>query len=401
MARGEYGEGSIYQRDDGKWAGQINMAPEGAARRRRTVYGKTRKEVVRKLGEARRARERGDHSTSSMTFGAWLDRWLARADHKPTTRAGYRSIIDAHLKPILGNVRLDRLTTDHVDTLHDSMETQSSTTIRNAHRCASAALSAAVAQGRVYDNVFRKVPAPAKTGSKPKALTAGAAAAIEELASSSDATLTSAQAAMYLGLRPGERLGLRWSHVDLDKALIDVEWQLQAIAYIHGCGNTCGRKRGGNCPQRRLDISETLRHEILEDNYVLHSPKTVGSQRIVPIPNFVIGPMRRHWVNYLESRDTYDVDHGLVWHDGKGHPLDAEQDRLAWYALLEQAGIPPTTLYAARHTAATLLLEKGTDVKIIQQILGHSEVVTTRGYQQVRVELARSALDRPTNAIER
>lgn len=400
MARREYGDGSIYQRPNGTWAAQLNMAPEGAARKRRTIYGKTRAEVVRKLAEARRAKQRGDHSTSSMTFGAWLDRWLDRTDHKPTTRAGYRSIIEAHLKPTLGNVRLDRLTTDHVDTLHDSMTEQSSTTVRNAHRCASAALSAAVAQGRVYDNVFRKVPAPAKTGRKPKALTAGAAEAIEQLVAGSDAALTSAQAAMYLGLRPGERLGLRWSHVDLDKGLIDVEWQLQGIVYIHGCGGTCGRKRGGNCPQRQLDIKETLRHEILEGKYVLHSPKTVGSQRVIPLPNFMVGPMRRHWLNHLEQRDQLEVDHDLVWHDGKGHPIDANADRDAWHQLLDAAGIPTTTLYAARHTAATLLLERGIDTKVISQILGHSEVVTTRGYQQVRVELARSALDRPTKAIE-
>lgn len=395
MTRGDYGTGSIYQKTDGTWAGQINMAPEGAKRSRRSVYGRTKAEVRRKLGEAKRARDAGDHSTSSLTFGKWLDRWIERADHKPTTRASYRSIIDAHLKPNLGTVRLDRLNASHVDALHDAMAGRSSTTIRNAHRVASAALSVALAQDRVRQNVFRNVPAPAKTGRKPQALSGAASEALEELASRSDAELTAVYAAAHLGLRPGERRGLRWDHVDLDRKSIDLEWQLQRISYAHGCAGDCGRKRGGNCPQRRLDISDKLQHIVLEGAYVLHSPKTVGSQRIVPVPNYMIGPLRRHWIKYLEDRQRPDfTDHGLVWHDGQGHPLDADTDRANWYALLDEVGIPRTTLYAARHTAATAQLEKGTDAKIIGQIFGHTDVMTTRGYQQVGLELARSALDR-------
>lgn len=394
MARREHGDGTIYQRPDGTWSGQINMAPEGAKRQRKTVYGKSRTEVVRKLGEARDAKKRGDRSTSSMTLSQWLDRWIARGDFKPSTRKGYESIIEAHLKPNLGNVRLDRLNTGHVDALHDSMADVSSTTVRNAHRCASAALSVAVAQGRLHDNVFKKVPAPTKTGNKPDALTADEAKAIEAIAVRDDGELTSLMAAQYLGLRPGERLGLLWEHVDLDNRWLDVEWQLQRVDWSHGCVEACGRKRGGSCPARVLKLSDTLEHRPLEGNYILQEPKW-GSRRRVPIPNFMIGPLRRHWIAYLEARELPDfVDHGLVWHDGDGHPISALDDRLAWHGLLAEAGVRQTTLYAARHTAATLLLEKGVDAKIIQQILGHSDVLTTRGYQQVRVELARTALDR-------
>ena len=50
-------------------------------------------------------------------------------------------------------------------------------------------------------------------------------------------------------------------------------------------------------------------------------------------------------------------------------------------------------LHAARHTTATLLLEQGVDAEVIKQILGHSQIVTTRGYQHVSLELARRAVD--------
>ena len=55
--------------------------------------------------------------------------------------------------------------------------------------------------------------------------------------------------------------------------------------------------------------------------------------------------------------------------------------------------VPGYLLHEARHTTATLLLEAGVDTAIITAILGHSSIVTTRGYQHASQALARRALD--------
>lgn len=66
--------------------------------------------------------------------------------------------------------------------------------------------------------------------------------------------------ALSLGLRQSEALGLKWSDVDLDKGSLTVRRGRQRPGWKHGCGNTCGRKIGGHCPERvalRTDAAET------------------------------------------------------------------------------------------------------------------------------------------------
>lgn len=420
MARREHGTGSIHQRHDqpscpaliggpadkngkptkvrpdhkchGTWTGQINVAPDGAKRDRKTVYGKTRAEVVRKLAEAKRAKDAGDHNTTSPRFGVWLDDWVERADLKPRTRRGYRSLIASHLRPVLGNVKISSLRSAHVHALHDSMAGLSPTTIRNAHRCASTAMAAALAQERAVINPFVAVKAPAKADGDRQALASTAVQTFREHIDG-DGLESRWLAALYLGMRQGECLGLTWEFVNFDTLTLDLAWQLQPVAYLHGCADACG-KRPASCPERRLDVKPGFKYLHIEGNRILQRPKTTGSTRIVPIPAPMIGPLRRLWVKYLVDREHADfIDYGFVWHRGNGQPLNATHDRDAWKAILKACGIPTGDLHSARHTAATLLLEDGVDPKVIQQILGHSDIVTTRNYQHVDVSLARRAVD--------
>ncbi len=84
--------------------------------------------------------------------------------------------------------------------------------------------------------------------------------------------------------------------------------------------------------------------------------------------------------------------HGLVWARPDGRPIDPKDDRAAWYAALEAAGLPKVTLHVARNTTATLLLEEGVDARVVQEILGHSDIAMSRAYQHVSTTLAGQAL---------
>src|SRR4051812_2451843 len=77
-----HGEGSIYRRKDGRWAGSVEV-PAGQGRRlRKTVYGKTRSEVQKKLSDARRAVEDGRPVPNDrLTLEKYLDWWIA--EHVP------------------------------------------------------------------------------------------------------------------------------------------------------------------------------------------------------------------------------------------------------------------------------------------------------------------------------
>lgn len=75
--------------------------------------------------ETRRRLNLGLSLTSKLTVGEWLDRWLAsKKKLKPNSRRGYTSIIRVHLKPLIGTVRLDRLSVPHLDDMFAAIDEQ-------------------------------------------------------------------------------------------------------------------------------------------------------------------------------------------------------------------------------------------------------------------------------------
>lgn len=84
---------------------------------------------------------------------------------------------------------------------------------------------------------------------------------------------------------------------------------------------------------------------------------------------------------------------GLVFHGADGEAVDDKADREAWVVLLNRLGVTPVDLHSARHTAATLLMVQGVDVKIVQALLGHAQATTTRLYQHADQTMARAALE--------
>jgi len=192
-------------------------------------------------------------------------------------------------------------------------------------------------------------------------------------------------------MRQGECLGLQWNLVDLDGGSLDVSWQLQALNFAHGCGQTCGRRFGGDCPQRRHRVPDGYEYKVLDGALCLVRPKTERGQRIIPLVPWMADALRQ-W------RLVAPVSpHGLVWPRIDGRPQTSKADKTAWHDLQAAAGVSagdrPYYLHEARHTTATLLLEAGTDPEVVKAILGHSSIVTSRGYQHANQAMTRKALD--------
>lgn len=415
--RRQRGEGAVYphHRDENgkvtRYAGQLDLGwSADGRRRRRTIYGRTQAEVIRGMAKLRRQlEEAGDLPTADTTLGKWLDYWLremAAERLKPNTLRSYRTAVREHIKPSIGRHRLGKLSTQHIRHMHQALRDRglSSTTALNAHRILSVALNDAVREGRVPRNVAALVRAPAKAVNKRTALTAEEAIKVLRVAAEQPLG-TRWLAAFVLGIRQGERLGLRWSFLDLEAGVADVSWALQRVTYEHGCAParrdpTCGKKRGASCPQRRLQIPDGQEYEVLDGNLVLMRPKTEGSRRVVAI----IEPLRlallRRRADVEAERASYEIDHDLVWCRPDGRPIDPRDDWSDWRALLTAAGVRAVTGHEARHTTATLLLELGVAPRVVQELLGHSEMVTTQGYQHVSVALQREALDHLGQLLE-
>src|SRR5688500_8347539 len=118
MGKRGNGEGSIYWRKNGTWAAQYMVWTAAEGRKRRSMSGKTRAEVSRKLTEAMAHRDSGHiYDAGKLTVGEYLSRWLAdsvKGTVKETTYANYAYVTRVHISTALGRMQLKSLTPAHV-----------------------------------------------------------------------------------------------------------------------------------------------------------------------------------------------------------------------------------------------------------------------------------------------
>ena len=403
MARRQRGEGSVfYDEGRGLWVGRVELEPRNGKRRRRVVYAKTQKAAIAKMRDVRRDVDKGVTTTRSMALEAWLTKWIDEVVPgrvKPKTFATYRSYVRNYIVPAIGRVKLDRLNAQHVRDLHAFAYSKgaTSTTAGHAHRILGTALAEAMTEDLVGRNVAAIVAPPTKQEAQRRPLT------LEEFVRFMRVVENDRLASRWMfgfmtGSRQGEVLGLRWESVDLDTGLVDLATQLQRIPYKHGCERlgdawACGRKRADRCPLRALDVPPGMWHVPLHSNLCLQRPKTSGSTRVVPLPAPLVEALRLRRAQYEAERPGYDVDHGLVWCEEKGQPIDGEDDRLRWHEHLKAAGIPSTDQHSMRHTSSTIFAALKVPEHVRMAILGHSEEATNRRYTHVDLSAQREAME--------
>jgi integrase len=154
--------------------------------------------------------------------------------------------------------------------------------------------------------------------------------------------------AIHCGLRQGELLGLRWEDIDLEA--------------------------------RTLQVRRTL--TAAKDGPAFTVPKTAKSRRSVNLTPGVVAALRRQRERQLEERKRLAElwhDQGLVFATEVGTPLHrGNLSSRSFKPLLEKAGLPSSVrFHDLRHTCATLLLSKGVHPKLVQDLLGHSNVSVT------------------------
>lgn len=436
------GRSSIYQGSDGRWHGWVTMGTKADGRPdRRHRTGADETEVTKKVQklEAERAANKSRRPGRPPKVAQWMrycltDVFPQRVKHSTIDKT-YRPKIENWIIPKLGQHRIDQLGPDHLYKFYAVLRKAglAPNTIVQIHRILSRALKIAVREGKIPVNPCTLIDAPQPVETESETLTAEEARALLQL-TTTRRNGTRWSVGLALGLRQQEALGLRRQFVDLDKAVLFIGWQITRDRYKHGCDDphacggkwhrypcparcpkarrtsgrkhTCRRpcppgctKHGGKCP--KFCAPDCKRHAKACPQRIggvkFTRPKG-GRKHPVPIPAQLIPVLRRHFEAQDAEKDAAGAaweDWGLVWCQPNGRPVDPHVDWEEWKALLKEAGITKDArLHDARHTAGTLLGELHVPMHVIQRILGHAQVTTTRIYTDPTDPLTRDAADR-------
>ncbi len=369
MNRRGPGEGSVFQRADGRWAAVVDLGIKGGKRRRKTIYGKTRKEAADKLKAAIRAQQDGLRHAGNdrQTVGQYLNWWLATVvptSVRPTTARSYSVNVRCHLVPELGHIQLVKLGPLDVQAMINNKLASglSPRSVQYAHAVLRRALGSAERWGLIPRNVARLVDGPRVT--RPEVVPFTPEEARRFLEGARESRLYALYAvAMAVGLRQGEALGLHWRDVDLETGTLRVRITLQRI--------------GG---------------EVL-----FLPPKSARSNRVVGLPPVCVDALRVHRRQQLEQRMAAGPawqEHGLVFTSRTGTPLDARRQVRDFAAVCDRAGLGHRRMHDLRHTCATLLLTQNVHPRIVMEVLGHSQIsLTMNTYSHVLPSLLRVAAD--------
>lgn len=360
------GEGSIYFiKKSGLWCAAMSF-DTGLRRQRKWLYGKTRKDVADKLTIALRSRQQGLPQTEDRrTVDAYLAEWLdaIRASVRPRTWERYEQYVRVHAAPLIGRFRLTRLEPRQLQQLYaDRIEAGlSPTSVAHLHTMIHTAFGQAEAWGIVPRNVARLVRPPRAPRREMTALTPEQVRAFLEVIHG-DRFEALYVVAVTTGMRQGELLALRWRDVDLDGGTIRVR-------------ATLGATKDG------LEFAE---------------PKSARSRRQISLTQIAVAALRKQRIDQLQARLLAGAgwtEHELVFPNELGGPLDPSNLlRRSFYPLLHRAGLPRVRFHDLRHSAATLMLSRGIPLKIVSEILGHSQIsLTADTYMHVTEGMQREA----------
>jgi integrase len=340
------GEGSRpRKRPDGRWEARY-WAETSAGKRRRSVYGSTRKEVVDKLADVSTKNDDAPVAVpTNTTVGGFLAQYedVAKGTMKRRSFETYKDIARVHLLPALGTSKLKDLSREQVQRLYVRKLDQglSAARVRRIHGTLSAALNKAVLWRLVARNVCKEVSPPRVETPAIRPLSLDEAKRFLAAAESDERYHALYVLGLTSGARWGELTGLFWSDLDLSRRVMHVQRSL-----VKGSGG-----------------------------YTFEGPKTRGSRRSVGLAKKATDALLRHRERRAAEGFAVSGD-ALVFVNTVGKPVNHSHfTRRNFKATLGRAGLPDTTWHAAtRHTCTCILLLERVNPKSVAMQMGWSSV---------------------------
>ena len=336
------GDGMVRKRDDGRWEGRIVVGhKENGDSIFRYVYAPTQKELSVKLRQHIDNYQGADLTEQSrMTLSEWLDKWLENMVDtlRPNTLRNYRSYIENHIRPGLGDKPLARITPKDVQRFYEKLNnTLASSTVRRIHTTLHGALKAAQQAHLIASNPTEQITARRFSYGTKQILTDEQLDVFMKVIAEDEIWCDFFYTELTTGLRRGEICGLKWEDFDETSGTLKI---CRTLYQEDGGGLTAG------------------------------DTKTSAGTRKIVLPSSTAALLSKRKVSALTEwifpnplKPEQPTDPGSAYRQLK--------------VLLKRAGLPNIRFHDLRHTFATHALASGVDVKTLSSILGHTRAAFT------------------------
>ncbi len=359
-SRRDNGMGSIYQRENGTWVGKIVIGTTDEGKpKAKYLSGKTEAEVKRKIREYNRAGAPID--AKKISFETYLLDWLKTYKFGTLKRSSYDTIECTaynQVIPRLGMIQLASLRSEDIQNLLTDLKDEgySYSTIKKTHDCINAVLRYAFEKEHIPKNPMIHVNMPEQSLFEfeeiqifsPKESAMIVEEATREYSTGAPVYIYGYAFILMLhtGIRLGEAIGLEKTDWDRENRTLKIQRNIQSV-----------RKRdaNGNATKGMELISNTT--------------KTYSGYRILPLNDVATMAMEKLCDAHPESK--------YVVCSSKGTRVPPERVGRTFYRLLDNAGLDRVGVHTLRHTFASLLFAKGTDIKTVSKLLGHASVQIT------------------------
>jgi integrase len=299
---------------------------------------------------------------SDQRLADYLESWLEwkRPRVSRRTHERYCSLVRSSIIPALGSLRLQQLTSQHLDDFYvRSLEeagqrkesTLSATTVHHRHVALKMALKRAVEKGLIVRNPADFATPPPAKRQQLRVLDETEAKAIEALLAADPEQLP-ALVALKTGARLGEILAMRWTDLDLG---------------------------GGKLSVRRTLVEPLKRDSASATWYSFKEPKN-GRERVVDLSASAVELLKAHKKAQSEQRLACGVgwtDLGLVFTGTRGEPCRPSSVSTRFRDLAAKQKLDGLRFHDLRHSHATIMLRLGVPPHVVSQRLGHSTVAFT------------------------
>lgn len=352
MAKQRRIEGSVTEYKDGHriWVSGGKDASGNRLRLSEVVRG-TRKDANRRLRELVSSIESGKYIPErAETLDTFINRWwlTKKSSVAPTTALNYERLINRYIRKSLGKKRLQNIKPIDISALISSLVEQDRIgQADHVYVLLRLIFNSAVQMGALAVSPMRGIDKPRKPHTEMQTMTPDQIhMALEYLAMKESWALLPVAVLVSTGLRRSELLGLRWSDIDLEKAVLFV--------------------------QRSY-------HVLPKGVEVVKDPKTRRSRRLVALDRHTVSLLAAHRAHSETNSGLIGEpfsDSGYVFAREDGKPWRPNSLTQVWTRMRDRLGIN-ARLHDLRHTSVSIMLAAGISARLISERVGHSSTSFT------------------------